>query len=141
MTAVIAGITLADFAGPWRLDRRIEDHRAGLTGVLTGTAEWTPDAHGLVYDEVGILRYGSAPPLRATRRYLWRENAHRLVVLFEDGRHFHAFTAYEGRAEHACPPDTYRVRYDFAAWPDWVSRWHVVGPRKDVQITSRYRRV
>ena len=60
--------------------------------------------------------------MRAERRYLWRDGgAGTIEVLFEDGRFFHRFDAEdpEPAAEHDCPPDRYRVRYDFRAWPRW----------------------
>ena len=40
---------------------------------------------------------------------------------------------------HDCPPDSYRVRYDFRAWPRWQAEWRVTGPRKDYGIVSRFR--
>ena len=56
--------------------------------------------------------------MTATRDYLWRDaGAGAIEVLFADGRLFHRFLLDEPdpAAEHACPPDTYRVRYDFRA--------------------------
>ncbi|MBF9030169.1 trigger factor [Rhodobacterales bacterium HKCCE3408] len=131
-------ITLADFAGRWRLRREIEDRRLGLDGRFEGLAEWEPEGAGLRQTETGVLHFGSAAPMRATRVYLWRWQAHRLVVLFEDGRPFHDFSPGEPEALHDCAPDTYRVRYDFTGWPAWESRWHVTGPRKDAVILSRF---
>ena len=80
--------------------------------------------------------------MRATRRYLWKDGgAGTIDVLFDDGRLFHRFDAEDEApaAEHACPPDTYRVRYDFRRWPRWQAEWRVTGPRKDYGILSRYR--
>jgi hypothetical protein len=61
-------------------------------------------------------------------------------VLFADGRPFHAFDPGAARPEaaHDCPPDLYRVRYDFSDWPDWQAAWEVRGPRKDYRMVSRY---
>jgi len=41
-------------------------------------------------------------------------------------------------AEHDCPPDHYRVRYDFRSWPRWQADWRVRGPRKDYTLGSAY---
>lgn len=133
-------IRLQDLAGAWRLTREIEDQRFGLTGHLEGRALWLPDGEGLRQEESGILRFGEAAPMQATRVYLWRQRAGRLVVLFEDGRPFHDFQPGEGAAAapHDCPPDRYHVTYDFADWPDWSSLWRVTGPRKDAVIISRF---
>ncbi len=133
------GPKLADFEGAWRLDRVIEDRKAGLTGRLSGQAVWEPGQGGLVLTESGELRYGDGAPLRAERRYLWRDESDGIAVYFEDGRPFYWFSATEGDAHHDCPPDDYRVSYDFSGWPDWSARWTVRGPRKDYVMTSRYR--
>lgn len=139
---------LADFAGTWRLMRWIEDRRAGLKGQLDGHAHFACDAEGLVQDEGGTLRLGTAPPLHATRRYLWRAGAGgRIEVRFADGRAFHDFVlpgvapgGTTPRAAHPCGGDLYRVRYDFARWPDWSAEWRVSGPRKDYRMVSHYTR-
>jgi hypothetical protein len=133
---------LADFAGRWRIDRRIEDRLGGREGVFTGMAVLTPADAGLAYEETGDLRFPGAAPMRAERRYLWRAEAGRIVVDFADGRPFHGFPLGEGAAEagHDCPPDLYRVDYDFGRWPGWRAVWEVTGPRKDYRMVSDYRR-
>jgi hypothetical protein len=131
------------FEGNWRIDRAIEDIRAGRTGRFTGTARFTRLPEGLAYVEEGTLTLDAAAPLTATRRYLWRDGgASTIEVLFADGTFFHRFYADEARpaAEHACPPDRYRVRYDFARWPRWQAEWRVEGPAKDYAMVSSYRR-
>ena len=80
--------------------------------------------------------------MQATRRYLWRAGgAGAIDVLFEDGRFFHSFDpdAPTPAAPHDCPPDTYRVRYDFTGWPEWQAEWRVTGPDKDYTMLSRFR--
>jgi hypothetical protein len=133
---------LADFAGLWTVKREIEDRRAGRPGSFTGLARLTPAEGGLAYVEEGRLSLGSGPAVAASRRYLWREAATAIEVHFEDGRLFHRFDPAEGSpsAFHDCPPDAYRVRYDFARWPLWRSEWRVVGPRKDYAMVTAYRR-
>lgn len=131
---------LMKFAGRWSLSRRIDDRLSGGTGTLTGVAEFTPQDGGLLYSETGQLRIGDAPPMEATRRYIWRAARDRIEVLFDDGRPFHFFTA-RGQGEgtdHLCGADLYRVSYDFTAWPAWTAEWTVSGPRKDYMMTSRY---
>ena len=131
---------LADFEGAWRLTRRIEDRLAGQTGHLEGVARFTRDADGLIYSETGTLRLPDQPEMQAERRYLWREAGTRIEVFFEDDRPFHAFDPADPRpaAEHWCDPNSYAVRYDFSAWPDWSSEWQVTGPRKDYMMHSQY---
>jgi hypothetical protein len=131
-------ITLADLEGTWRLSRRIEDLRAGLTGRFRGTSRWHPDGHGLRQEEDGILDYGQAAPMQATRVYLWRQDGADLAVFFEDGRPFHRLSAQDPTDRHLCDPDTYDVRYAFDHWPDWTQHWRINGPRKDALITSRF---
>jgi hypothetical protein len=134
---------LSAFAGDWIIARTIEDVRGGRSGRLDGQARFVPDAGGgLVYAEEGLLTLGGGPPARAGRRYLWRDGgAGAIEVRFEDGRFFHRFYADEERpsAVHDCPPDQYRVRYDFARWPRWTAEWRVRGPRKDYAMATLYR--
>jgi hypothetical protein len=132
---------LEAFAGVWVVDRDIEDVRAGRSGRFTGTARFEPAEDGLAYSEAGTLALTGAPPIAAHRAYLWRDGgAGTIEVFFADGRFFHRFCADEPApaAEHACPPDRYRVRYDFARWPRWQAEWRVQGPRKDYGILTRF---
>ena len=135
------GLRLVDLEGGWDLRRRIADARAGLVGRFEGTSVWSRDGDGLAQVEEGLLHYGPAAPMRASRRYLWREDASGVHVLFEDGRAFHAVPDAGQVAVHDCPPDTYRVRYDFALPDRFTTIWHVTGPRKDAVLTSVFRRM
>lgn len=135
---------LAAFAGDWTIEREIEDIRAGTPGRFVGTARFSPVAEGLAYAEEGLISLGGSAGVQAVRRYLWRDGgANAIEVLFEDGRFFHRFYADEDTpaAVHDCPPDQYRVRYDFSRWPRWRAEWRVRGPRKDYAMVSRYRPV
>jgi hypothetical protein len=130
------------FAGEWRIDRSIEDIRTGRTGTFVGTASFRSGPSGIDYCEHGRLTFGKAPEMTATRRYRWIDaGAGTIEVRFDDGRLFHRFSAHETTpsALHECPPDQYRVRYDFRAWPRWRAKWQVRGPRKAYCITSLYR--
>lgn len=130
---------LADFAGCWRLARRIEDARGALVGRLEGEARLAPDGAGLTYEEEGQLALPGSAPVAASRRYLWRHDPGGIAVLFADERPFHLIAPGVGpEAEHLCGADLYRVGYDFSRWPEWVAVWRVTGPRKDYRMTSRY---
>ncbi|HMQ92428.1 MAG TPA: DUF6314 family protein [Amaricoccus sp.] len=132
---------LSAFTGTWRIERRIEDFRAGRTGPLTGTARFDPLPDGLRYLETGTLSFAGTAPIQASRRYLWRDGgAGTIDVFFDDGRFFHRFDAEAPApaAAHDCPPDRYRVRYDFRGWPRWEAEWRVTGPRKDYAMLTSY---
>lgn len=133
-------IALSDLEGRWTLVRRIDDRRAGLSGRLTGTCDWTSDGQGLVQFETGTLHYGDAPPIRAERRYLWRQEGEGLAVFFEDGRPFHRVGPGRPSDRHQCPPDTYDVTYAFDGAHAFSTTWRVTGPRKDQVIHSLYTR-
>lgn len=95
------------------------------------------------YHEAGHLILGDAPPLRAERRYLWRQEGAEIAVFFADGRPFHDIDPDAGpdtEVQHLCGADLYSVRYDFARWPDWQARWTVRGPAKDYTMTTDYAR-
>ena len=126
---------LKDFQGRWRFERQI-DHADGDPATVTGRAVFTPVDEGLRYDETGELRLNDGPPMTATRSYLWHEGG---VVLFEDGRDFHIIPDTHATATHLCGDDTYVVRYDFSAWPNWTSQWTVTGPKKSYVMITTYR--
>lgn len=131
----------SDFAGNWRLTRRIDDRHGRMQGEFTGTAVLTPAGDAaLDYVEAGQMRLGTAAPMQATRRYHWLFQADRVLVRFADGRDFHSFTP-EGQAagtDHPCGDDHYTVVYDFTRWPHWRATWVVTGPRKDYTSVTDY---
>lgn len=134
---------LQAFAGEWRIERTIEDALLVRSGVFTGRAVFTSMSDGLAYHEEGELQLGDSLRCTASRRYIWREAGGNAIELrFSDGRFFHRFTSGEPApsAAHDCPPDSYRVRYDFRAWPVWTAAWRVTGPRKDYAMVSAFRR-
>ena len=133
---------LEDFAGAWHVVRDIR-HADGMAARFEGGAWFRHDGAGLRYHEAGELVIAGQVPVRAERRYLWRECGDgRIAVLFDDGRPFHRFdpSADHPGATHRCEADFYDVVYAFGAWPAWSARWCVTGPRKDYGITVRYRR-
>lgn len=133
---------LTEFAGTWSLERTIMDRSGGPDGRFEGSAQFLPTEDGLAYEESGHLRLGKAAPFYATRRYLWRADGSSILTFFDDGRPFHriALGGTQSRDLHDCPPDTYRVFYDFSRWPAWQARWDVIGPRKDYLMATTYRR-
>ncbi len=134
-------LTLTDFARPWRIERRIDDHLSGRPGHFEGEARFIHSAPGLLYLEEGKLTLGDGPPLPAHRAYLWRQDGSDIEVFFPDGCPFHRFRP-DGRAagtDHLCGRDLYRVAYDLSGWPLWSATWTVKGPAKDYVLHSAYR--
>ena len=134
---------ILDFLGDWTLKRVINDRGAEKSGHLTGLAVFKKADGGLRYTESGTLSYDGAPPLVASRTYIWARAAEGgVLVRFEDGSEFHSFSLARTmpEAQHFCDPDMYYVTYDFGKWPKWQSEWRVVGPRKNYRMTSDYRR-
>jgi Family of unknown function (DUF6314) len=136
-------LKLADFAGHWHFRRRI----AALGGIemvrVEGVIEFAADTHGLVAEERGALRLaGTAAPMAAGRRTLWRPAEGEIAVCFADGRPFHRFdpAAPQPQASHDCPPDRYEVAYDFRAFPLWAARWRVSGPKKQYLMVTLHAR-
>lgn len=127
---------LADFAGTWRLDRKIT-HGDGTQARFQGTAIWSGDETGLEYMEKGHLQMGQGPQMQAERRYHWGPD---LDVHFDDGRFFHRVPALGGQTSHWCDPDTYDVTYDFTDWPCFTAIWQVHGPKKSYTLQSTYER-
>ena len=131
---------LADFLGRWTIARTIEDRLTGLPGRFDGTATFVAEGGAVLYAETGQLTLGAGAAVMAERRYRWSEVDGRIAVHFADGRFFHSFDPAGPAAAHWCDPDSYRVAYDFARWPDWSATWDVTGPRKDYRMVSAFRR-
>ena len=132
---------LADFAGLWQINRKIDDKTGLGAGTLIGEARFLRDGAGYRYAETGTLCFARQPPMEARQSYLWREDGQGIAVLFPDGRPFHSFVPDDQPiAAHWCDPDQYDVAYAFSAWPDWQSTWRVKGPRKDYEMITFYRR-
>ncbi|MEM7491698.1 MAG: DUF6314 family protein [Pseudomonadota bacterium] len=123
--------------GRWRTLRAIRQ-ADGAWLRFEGETVWRPEGDFVRCTEVGTLRQG-ARSFPASRETLWRAAGDAIDIRFADGRPFHRLDAL-GLAWHDCSPDTYRLRYDFSAWPVWSVRWHVTGPRKDYRALTRYRR-
>jgi len=135
----MTGIGLDDFVGSWRLVREIEDHRLGQRGRFDGLASFVRVGGEVVQTERGVLRFGKADPMTATRVYRWREDTDGVAVHFEDGRSFHRFSPrHSDAAVHVCGNDTYKVTYGFENWPNWTSTWVVTGPRKDLLLRNEF---
>lgn len=132
---------LQEFCGQWQLRRTIDDRRAGQQATFAGKAVFSTTPDGLDYHEAGQLLLPGQAPVQATRRYRWLAADEGIVVLFDDGRPFHVISPGVSPDDtHFCPPDTYRVAYDFADWPFWTATWHANGPRKDYTMVSTYQR-
>lgn len=128
---------LEGLTGRW-LTQRVIRHRDGTVARFTGTTLWRPDGAETICSESGQLVVADATPFAASRTTRWSATATCISVTFADGRPFHVIAGRN--AHHDCPPDDYRLRYDFSAWPEWSVRWQVTGPRKDYRALTRYRR-
>ena len=75
-----------------------------------------PIPSGLHYTETGQLTLIDTT-FTAERTYLWSAPTPGQIALqFADQREFHSFALGPNPAAvHDCPPDTYRVAYDFTA--------------------------
>ncbi|MBK1670245.1 hypothetical protein CKO28_19635 [Rhodovibrio sodomensis] len=132
--------------GTWRIVREIDDRRAGQRHVMHGTGTFAPapgDPTGLVYDEE-VVWAPAGQTMTGTRRYLIaglrRASA---VVLFADGRPFHALDLADGACavHHDCPPDTYTGEYRVLDTDRFTVRWTVTGARKDSVLFTTFTRM
>jgi hypothetical protein len=131
-------------AGTWELSRTIGEWNFLGSAVFCAQG---PDE--LRYEENGILSRQGTPDIAASRRYLYRYEAGRIVIYFDErpARIFEVLDpkrapngTWEAQAEHACPPDHYASRYAFGRETMLIT--HVVrGSRKDYEMVSNYRLV
>jgi uncharacterized protein DUF6314 len=91
------------------------------------------------WTEQGHLRFGGhAGP--AGRRLAIVPAADGWLVEFADGRPFHRLDLDGGAVEHLCGEDRYAGEYRLRDRDTLDVRWHVTGPRKDLEIETTYRR-
>jgi len=132
-------LTEMDFRGLWMLRRFIVDAR-GPDVDFRGSATFRPFPGGCDYAEAGKMKIGEQI-FDGRREWRWLFAGDVVEVTYPDGRPFHSFSFDAGEGEHLCGEDTYRVSYDFSAFPVWTACWHVSGPRKDYVSTTTYSRV
>jgi hypothetical protein len=129
------------FAGRWQMMRIIENVTEGVIGEFWGEARFEDRPEGGLHcREGGVLRFRGADYI-AERDSIWMfPGEGRIEVRYADGRPFHAFVIDDPEAVQHCGDDRYSVSYSFGE-DSWLSRWEVVGPRKDYSMTTRYRRI
>ncbi|MFE0192880.1 DUF6314 family protein [Streptomyces sp. NPDC058989] len=139
----------AYLAGRWRVERTVDDLRAGVEGRFRGTAEFRPagggepsDGEELLHVEEGRLTWdGTEYPASRTLRLRPRRDG-TAEIRFADGRPFHDLDLRGGRwsAVHPCSADRYEGTFTTVAADEWYLRWRVTGPAKDQLLRSVYRR-
>ncbi|MFJ4714658.1 DUF6314 family protein [Streptomyces sp. NPDC088785] len=136
----------AFLAGSWHVERTVRDLADDVTGVFTGTADFTADpatAGALRHLESGSFTWrGIARPARRTLLYLPGEPPGTAEVRFADGRFFHGLDLRTGRhvADHPCSADLYRGEFTVYDAGRWRTVWRVRGPAKDLVLTTDHRR-
>ncbi|ROP75005.1 DUF6314 family protein [Curtobacterium sp. PhB115] len=124
-----------DLLGAWELRRTVDDRRAGVQGIVTGTTTLTTTSPDEVrWDESGVMAFdGRTVPV--SRELVVRRNAGGgWTVHFSDGRVFHDWV-WRVPVVHACAPDDYTGAFD-GDEHRWTVRWEAVGPAKDYRLDS-----
>jgi hypothetical protein len=128
--------------GRWSIERRLHDRRSGRRGTFAGTADFAPDGDRLRWSERGRLSFGTRDG-PAGRELSIAPAGDGWLVAFADGRPFHALDLATGACavEHRCGGDRYDGAYRLTG-PDTLEvDWRVTGPRKDLEISTTYRRI
>ncbi|MDQ0675911.1 hypothetical protein QFZ36_003472 [Pseudarthrobacter siccitolerans] len=128
-------------AGLWKVQRDLLDRAAGTRGTFSGVVHFVPaDDGGLALREEGTMRWPTFTG-PATRDYVLKTTARpdALDFFFPDGRPFHSmsFSPEANLDQHWCDPDTYRVAYHYTDANSFSYSWDVLGPRKNLLLTSR----
>ncbi|MFT0891039.1 DUF6314 family protein [Pseudochelatococcus sp. G4_1912] len=142
---------LHQLIGLWELERQVIASTGTQIVCMNGIARFAPIEGDISrYYEEGTLETsdGTQPSISFSRRYLYCAEPNGLVIFFDETprRLFQRFTTiktgdgWEGAAEHACAPDTYRSLYRFELPHGFAITHHVEGPRKAYTIITNYRR-
>jgi hypothetical protein len=126
--------------GQWMVLRLLLDRREEKNGKFLGRACFAKNGEGLAYREEGHLRYGN---YHGTARRCYRysfPSTHYAKVYFTDDQLFHDLDLRRGswQSTHLCREDRYHGRVQASSPDRWELTWDVLGPRKDLRITTRY---
>eukprot|EP00038_Savillea_parva_P009763 m.185697 g.185697 ORF g.185697 m.185697 type:complete len:162 (-) comp16527_c0_seq1:200-685(-) len=136
--------------GGWKLFRRIEDRKNGMSGTFVGTCRFVPDADNtntLQCIEEGRVRVGvgaSQQEHQADRTYTYTfQGPAAFSVAGPDGTILLNLdlTYGAGNDTHVCIKDIYRGQYELVGPDVWTQTWNVTGPNKDYTLDSRLMRV
>jgi Family of unknown function (DUF6314) len=134
----------AALTGQWRIERRIDPGLGTFTGVARIRPLRTDELH---YREDGELRLatGHSGPAHREYVYILDGDAIRvcLVVDGEPGTTVHRLDLAGGSEAsdvHLCRADRYLGTYSFAGADRFTVAMRVVGPDKDYEIHTSYRR-
>lgn len=128
------------FAGAWHFSRTILDDKTDIDAHVNGEASLRREGVSLLYAEQGVMEYGAYHG-QVTQHYIYDfEAPGRASVRFSDGRLFHELDLSTGAdsVTHLCPPDTYAGRYELLEDAKWTLNWKISGPRKKLNISTRY---
>lgn len=133
------------FGGDWRVERRIDDRRAGEALIFDGAARFTAEdaPERLTETETGRLIRASGEGFEARRVTLWRfSDVATAALFFADGRPFCQFDFLQtpASATHHCGADHYDGEATIVSEGEWRLVWRVTGPRKDYVSATRYLR-
>lgn len=135
---------LGYLSGTWSLERHLEDLAAGLEGRFVGIARVEPAGDGRSrYREEGLLEWQDYRG-QASRTYTVAPAGPATAAFsFPDGRFFHLLQLRPDgyRVVHECGDDRYEGTFVVEASDVWSATWRVSGPRKDLLLVGRYRRL
>lgn len=128
--------------GVWTMSRTIDDRHGTEQSTVDGTSEFVLEPDGRIrWSERGTLhRMSGDIPVSRVLYVQHRDDG--WWVTFQDGSDFHPWQPGD-EFVHACAPDTYTGRVDFAGRDAWTVRWQVSGPAKDytmVTVLTRHAR-
>lgn len=125
--------------GSWRLDRTIDDRRAGEHSSVSGMLDLTMRTPGRIdWTERGRWVRASGE-VEVSRRLALVRIDPGWWMRFEDGHDFHLWSP-DAEVVHQCTPDTYQGLVTGTP-TRWSVRWEVAGPRKDYRMTTKLTRL
>lgn len=139
----------AYFIGGWRMERRIDDRRAGRAGAAVGEAVIADigDAATAICTEALTIDYGGQR-FAGEQTMHWRfDDADGPTLFSRDGRLLVTlrFRQDGGRARasfsHDCGEDLYEGVAEIGDESSWRLVWNVRGPRKDYTLDTLYFRI
>lgn len=128
--------------GTWTIARTVDDRSFGREGSFAGQGVFTPTGTGLLYQESGMLRFGTNKNMVEQAYHYHFPTTQRAEVTFLHGGFFHDLDLSAGTwsVSHACGDDLYRGTVRAFAAKAWDLVWRIGGPRKDQVLRSLYRR-
>lgn len=136
------GMNSKDLVGTWQISRTIMGGNGSLKGFMNGTGQF--DFCGeeeLIYQEKLCHQTEKAERFFATKFYRYHFSEDGIAIYFhreENNRLFMTLEKETLKGHSACKADRYGLKWEWMSARRFLTRYKVIGPKKDYVIESEF---